>query len=454
LSLNSTIRHQIPLRAKKYGRPLVTANSGAITGTRQPSNRFAIWLVLIGILMPAAMTFYIGGAKFYPARAIIVLLLIPAVFVLSRRGRRFVLCDLFACATSAWMIGAMLLNQQYDLISSAVAEVLEFLGAYIVARAFIFEKTALNIFVEGLKYVVIIMIAFAVLDHVSGRLITHDTVARLWGLYPWEPEFRHGMLRATSIFDHPILYGTFCAVAGAIFFYSERIQTRRMFYVGICLFGCFLAMSSAPILSFGVVIFVYCYDQMLKKYHWRWKAFTIAIVTMLIVIYLSTNNPTSWIVSHLTLDPSTGYFRKATWERSFYNISFSPITGYGFNLFGDPNEFFDKASVDSVWLVVALRFGIPMVIFLLLTNFASFFPSSQSPNIRACDIYLKSMSTGMTLAVMVLTLAGLTVHYWNTIWLFWGLCIGIRGSLQEWAKVDRQRSRKNNNREAFSARAI
>jgi hypothetical protein len=239
-------------------------------------------------------------------------------------------------------------------------------------------------------------------------------------------------MRAASIFPHPIAYGTFCAVAGGIFLFSEASLTLKIGWAGLCLFGCVLAMSSAPLLVFGIAIFVYLYDRTLNSYPSRWKLFAAMIGSALGVIFLVTNNPTSWIIEHLTLDPSTGYFRKATWDRAFYNMALSPWTGYGFGEIGDAGEFFDNVSVDSVWLVVALRFGIPILFFLILANVTSFFTGfGRRAAGRTSDAYMDSISTGFTLAVMIFMLAGLTVHYWNTMWMLWGACIGIRASLHE-----------------------
>jgi hypothetical protein len=191
-------------------------------------------------------------------------------------------------------------------------------------------------------------------------------------------------------------------------------------------------MSSAPLLMFCVALSVYSYDRLMKSSPWRWKAFAALIGAVLAFIYLTTNHPTSWIVAHLTLDPSTGYFRQATWDRAFYNIGFSPLVGFGFGDIGDGREFFDNASVDAVWLVLALRFGVPIVVLMLLANVTSFFVGFGRKTVGLTpDTYMDNMRTAFTLAVMTFSLVGLTVHYWNTMWMLWGAYIGIRASLNE-----------------------
>jgi O-antigen ligase len=384
---------------------------------------------MIGVFVPANMTIFIGDSKFTPGRIAIVLLLVPALVVFFREGRRRVVPDLFVCAASAWMVGATILTGRSSSISSSVAEVLEFAGSYVIVRAYIFGRPALYAFVQALKIVAIMIILFALLEHLAGDYLVGNTVAALWGDPGTDPDFRNGLLRARSTFPHPILYGTFCSVAGAIFLYSETRNFGRTLCVGFCFVGCVLAVSSAPLISFAIAIFVFCYDCAMRRWQWRWKLLTTIIGVGLLAVFSIANRPTSWLIANLTLDPSTGYFRQATWDRAFYNIGVSPLTGYGFGAFGDPNEFFDNASIDSVWLVLALRFGVPVVIFVLLASVTSFLQLKR--RVRAADPFLENMRTAFTLVLVIFAVAGLTVHFWHSIWIFWGMCIGIRANLRE-----------------------
>jgi hypothetical protein len=395
---------------------------------------------MIGVFIPANMTVYVADSKLTPGRIGILFLLVPALVVCFRTGRRCVAPDFFVFAASAWIIGASILTDRSGSMSSSIAEVLEFSGGYVIARAYVFGRPGLYAFVRVLKIVALTIIVLAALEHLFGSYVIGNTVAALWGDPGTESDYREGLLRARSTFPHPILYGTFCAVAGAIFLYSEIRIISRIVYVGFCFVGCVLAVSSAPLISFFVAISVYCYDTVMRRYRWRWKLLTIVFGGMLLAVFLIANRPTSWIIANLTLDPSTGYFRQATWDRALYNISLSPLTGYGFDVFGDPNEFFDKASIDSVWLVVALRFGVPVVGFILLASVASFLRLRDKARYRATDPYMENMGTAFTLVVVILALAGLTVHFWHSVWIFWGMCIGIRSSLREQrlAPVDEQ----------------
>ncbi len=409
----------------------VSAGNLSVEGHRpvKPPSMFATWLLMIGVFVPSNMTVFIGDAKFTPGRIAICLLLPSALFLLFRKGRHLVAADIFVLAASVWMVAVILMTGRYSSLSSSVAEMLEFGGGYLVVRGYFFGRPALDAFIHTLKIVTIAIVVCAALEQITSSYLITNIVASVWGDPSTGPDFRNGLLRARSTFPHPILYGAFCAIAGTIFLYSESRGSNRFFYVGFCFVGCIFAMSSAPLISFAVAVGVYCYDRLLRKNAWRWKALMTVIFSAIAVVFMVANRPTSWLVANLTLDPSTGYFRQATWDRALYNIGESPITGYGFDAFGDPNEFFDRASIDSIWLVVALRFGVPMVIFILLACITACMRTGGPKATR--DSYMDRMRTAFTLVLVVFALAGLTVHFWHSLWVFWGMCIGMRACLRE-----------------------
>jgi hypothetical protein len=392
----------------------------------------AIWLFLISIFTPAEMTIYLGDTKLTPGRIALFILLIPALVELFRKGRHFVAADFLALATCAWMILIILQTDQASL-SSAIAMAVEFIGGYFVARAFLLGRPALDTFVRALRIVAIVLIFFAFLEHLTGEVVVYNAVARLWGQPEMVAERRHGLPRAFSVFPHPILYGTFCVIAGTIFLFCERSPRNKALYGGLCFFGCMLAMSSAPLMSFMLVLSTFTYDRLLQRYAWRWRALMLCVAAFVLVVFLLANKPISWMIANMTLDPATGYFRVGTWDNAIYHIEISPIVGYGFAAYSE--DFFANASVDSVWLVLALRFGLPFVALIILMNVAAFYPSASAARVQAqlTERQLSSMRTGFTMTLAMFMFTGVTVHYWNNVWMLWGVCIGVRAGFQEYA---------------------
>ncbi len=400
------------------------------TGRR--ANSLAIWLALIGVLLPSPETqFYVAGAKFTPGRLCVILLIVPALVALFQRGRHFLLSDVFAVATGAWMIGASLGTSGFDSLSSASAECIEFLGGYLVARGLIFGPAALDKFVRVLKVITVVVVLFAMADRISGRWMAQDIIAAIFHSSSPPGLLRNGVVRATSTLDHPILLGSFCALVSAVFIYSERTMLRRTFYCGICLIGCYLSQSSAGLLGFLIILAAYVYDRIMKQFSWRWRLLWIIVAMFAITLFFVSDHPFESLVYHFTLDRETGYYRLMIWEAATPRISLSPLTGYGFISLGTSEDDILNNSIDSAWLVYSLRFGLPMIAFLFLTNVASLWPVRQTSKNWTDDNFLVKMCSAFSMILVVFLLTAFTVHFWNYMWIFWGLCIGIRASLRE-----------------------
>ena len=407
-------------------RPWMTRGDSAVHGR---SHSFVAWLALIGLIIPAnEVQVFVAGAKFTVGRIGITLLLLPAVFTLLQKGRRLQPSDLLMLATATWMIGAALHTDGTAALSSAGAEALELLGGYLVARAYFFGPVALHTFLRVLRLLAFTAIVFAIADRASGYLIVHHTFASLLHVPSIDDQYRMGTLRATSTFDHAILFGAFCSLVAAMLLYSEANVLKRIVYVGLCLVGVILSLSSSGRTAFVIMAATYTYDRLMRRYSWRWLAIWIVLGVSALVILVATNHPLGWVLTHLTLDPATAYFRLLQWDAASYQISLSPWTGHAFLDFGGGVLY----SIDCVWLLLALRFGLPATALLFLANIAALFPIKHSTD-RAGGSAMDRMSTAFSLVLVMFMFVGLTTHYWNYMWIFWGICIGIRASLREYS---------------------
>jgi hypothetical protein len=402
-------------------------------------NAFAAWLALIGLIVPAAeVTFNMGGVKFTVGRLGIILLLLPAFVTLLQKSRRLVLSDVFVCATASWMLAAGVLAPGSESFSSSAAEGIEFAGGYFVARAFFFGPMAIQTFIKVLRILACASIILAIADSISGRLIVHEMVAPFFNAQPIDYQLRGGMVRAASTFDHAILFGAFSCLVGTILLHSEQNAGKRIFYVGLCFLGCILSWSSSSLMAFSIVLAAYTYNRIMHGYAQRWAVFWSICAALLLVFFAASNNPMGWIISHLTLEPESGYYRLMIWDAALAKLSDSWYFGFGFNPF---NSWILDTTVDSIWLVFALRFGVPAVVLLFLSNVTSFLQSNRSRwnrngNGAASNGYMANMSTAFTTVLCMFMFIGLTVHFWNYMWIFWGICIGTRASLREWCLAE------------------
>jgi hypothetical protein len=415
-------------------------------------NRVVIWAILVGIFLPYTIAIFIGDLKFTPGKLAALIFLLPAAgtFInqLSQGKRRLIASDVFALGTSLWMVVVPVATAGTEVLVPSVSLVIEFFGMYIIARAYFFGEAALQEFVRALKIILVIIVCCAILDTLTGRFFISETMAQIFGTpdarsirgndHFQREIFGFYVIRASSTLDHPILLGAFCAIVASVILYAERKVFSRIGYLFVCVFGCLLSVSSAPLLGMLIAVFVRCYHWLLPQATWRWKALLAVFVLLLGAVFVLSRDPVGWLISHLTLDEQTGYYRLLIWDAAFARIDDHPWLG---NLLGGSDDPILNNSVDSVWLVGALGFGIPWVILLLLTNLGAL--SSVERQAKPASDLSTRLSTGMSLVIFLFLFIGLTVHFWNAMWLFWGLCIGIRASLSEHSKLRAQTTLKS-----------
>ena len=407
------------------------------TRLSKPSQRWIIWLVTIGIFLP----FTFGETGKY----VIVLLFLPAIFVfvasLSRGERRMMPCDFFVWAAALWMIAVK--SGSSELSSGALfisaSDALAFLGSYVLARTFFYGYHAVKEFLTALKFTAIVLIALSVLDTLSGTFFTKELIRTIFpDPRPYREQaaaihrsfFGVVVLRAASTFGHPILYGTFCSITAIILLFSERGVFRRFFYFTVCFVGCALSISSAALLSLAIGVSIYAYDRLLYAYSSRWKLLWLILAAVTCVVFVVSNSPITWVFRHLTLDPQTGYYRILIWQHAADYIALSPITGGNVSSWATDEILSD--SVDSVWVVLSLLYGLPMVALLVLASLSACGIFWRKINRRLVSREFLRIRTAFSLVLFLFALLGLTVHFWGAIWMFWGLCIGVRTTIEEY----------------------
>lgn len=411
--------------------PVGQALAGYGAQSKRPSS-FVAWFLLSGVLLiPSSVAVRpLGeGFKFTPGRLAITLLLVPALLKLLRERRHFVSSDFFVFLAAAWMIGA---GFQNDGIASATAEVIELLGGYIVSRAYFFGRLELQNFMRVFKIIMVIVIFLASLEPIAGTNVITSITSAIFHTPVNSTQFRLGIARAQSTIEDSELFGTLCCVAGCFSVYLEPNRLRRFLWVGFCFFGCLLSISAGPLLTFAIMLASYGYDCMAFQFPWRWRAYVATVAGLIAAVFVASNNPVGWLIEHLLFDPASSYFRVYVFDYYFAQIAVHPFTGWGFGPVGS-DDFLSVTTVDNVWIVCAVRFGLPMIFFLLLTNIGTFFFVSLRHEGKQVDTYIRDAGTAFTFGLVCLMGIGLTVHYWNAIWMLWAICLGTRASIKEFA---------------------
>ena len=405
-------------------------------------SRLLAWIVAIAVFMPYTVGIFIGETKLTAAKIVLLVLLGPALARFAKdvgeHRRRVMASDVLATATAIWLVAAPIIVAGSAATVSVTSQALEFFGSYVIGRIFLSQPATLRSFCKALGPIGIVLLGFAILDEVSERFYVLGLTAGLFGVagagmeigddHVYRAFMGHNFFRATATLDHPILYGSFCCCAATIQLFTEPKLTKRVVYTALLFIGCFLSMSSAPLIAFLFAIAMAGFDAVLKRYPLRWRLLTCLALGGFGGLSLASDNPFTWFIRNLTLDPHSGYFRLMIWDAAFEQIGKLPIFGNGFAKTG--NYILD-ATVDCLWLARAINYGLPLIVFFLLAIVCALVPVAGQARSPAVPPELRRVRAAFSIMLVLMLFTSFTVYFWNGMWVFLCMCIGIRVSLKE-----------------------
>ncbi|MEZ5773649.1 MAG: O-antigen ligase family protein [Hyphomicrobiaceae bacterium] len=382
--------------------------------------------LILGIICPSELSLFLGGIRLPPHRIALLVFLLPALFRLIRqRDIRIGSFDVAFMLFGAWQLGVFIHHEGVSgggQFGGALA--LESLGSYLVARAYVRDYESFRGAIRFLFAMIMLLGSLAFVEAVSGVHFIHDVLYKMTGFFQSSVrvEKRLGLIRAYATFDHPIIYGTFCAsLMSLLWFTTETRNTQIVRSSGLAL-ATFLGLSSAPLLSLGVQATLITWDRVTRGVDMRVPLTLIALVGLYIGIEIVSSRPAfEAIIMRVTLDPWTAFYRMQIWHYGLENVWMSPFLGAG--LAGWERIWWMSATtVDAFWLLVPMRMGIPAVVLLLL---------SAGLLMRAVNRrqkrprFERDAAIGWTISIISIGLVGLTVHYWNSIHAHVFLLLGL-----------------------------
>jgi hypothetical protein len=401
---------------------------------------FALKLVAVTLFLPEESSFYIAGLRLTLTRVIFLVLTPIVVTQLIRKieaGRyRFVLSDLFVTLTAIWMIvGPANVVGLQDALTHGGPNSLEFLIGYMATRIILSEHgQALN-FINLVCCVISIVALLGIADPLTGHFFIRDLVTKITGYTKgfnqsnYDVITRMGILRATSTVEHPIGLGI-VSIIGLLCSVGCRIRAR-WFTIPCCSLGAIIALSSAPIQAALMGFALLTYNRVIGPLPYRWFALMCFGAIGFIALFTTHNSPFGFIIGHFTLDPSSGYFRLWTWNIAGEALQQSPWLGLGFEW---SEDFGIPSTVDAVWLVLALTFGIPGSLLVALSYIGAVsLPTSG----RRVALTAAESKLGMILGILIFLILylGFTVDFWGIDWILISLLIGVRGHLGELGRI-------------------
>lgn len=457
-------------RRTQFYPSIASASRGAGAGfamrgsLHKASSTTETWIkVLIAALfLPEGLSFFIGDFRLSLARVMIIILAGTAIMKsLQNTNRKVTLpSDVFAIVTGLWMIIAPTITEGGDGLKGGGILALEFSGAYLIFRHLLSAPDSSTRVVRFMCLMIVIIVPLAVLDPLSDRLVVYETVKGLTGYakgaFDWakqvrsETMYRHGLVRAMGPLEHSILFGAACAWLGTIAACTFSPKPFGILIAAVACVGIGVSQAQGPFVAYALSLFLLFYYFVTKRIVTRWKIVGFIFSACLGFICLFSANPVATLLGLGGINPETGWYRQSIWSAVTPFVMEKPIFGMGLNEEWDwqSSGALVGASVDAMWLRLAMMLGIPGTLLVFLTMIGPYLLGSvdRSPFLSHHE---RRLSVGLGLATIAAIFLGFTVHIWGTCWILLGALAGMRANLAATHKL-RSRSTASVNGRTWS----
>lgn len=397
-------------------------------------------LFVISIFIPVEFHILVGSLRLEAYRIVLAVVLIYGFININQILKQANLIDILLFFFVILATASLIYNHGLkDGVESSGILIIEILGSFYLARLFI--TTPKSYYDINMWFVTIlaILLVFSLYEAFAKHRILHEWAKNITGndsldyrLYT-HYYIRMGIMRTTNLFAHPILYGTI----GAIFFPFIVLLVAYKFKLSnaikaIAIFiGMLTTLSSAPLLS---VVFQAMTAVLTRFWHGGkrfWFGFGfLALSGMILVNALSNRGFFAILISYLTFNPVTGYYRLLQWQYTMDDIKEHPLFGIGLNDWTRPDWM--NNSIDSFWLLMTLQHGIiASFLLLFLCLYAVFHMLNRLHKFHPASRW---MIRSWILAFMSLILIGFTVDYFGKIQPLFFFILGSIG----WASNHQQ----------------
>lgn len=380
-----------------------------------------IILFILSIFIPVEFHVMAGSLRIEPYRVVLGIALIYSLLNFRRLLEEADLIDILLFALVGLVFISFVYNHNIQkALESTGIYAIETLGAFYLAKMWITTPKRFYTMQISFVAILVLLFGFGVYESFSHHRILHEWAKMLTGhdsldyrLYT-HYYVRLGILRATNVFAHPILYGTIAALFFPFMLMLMLFKFKTRYFVGVLVLflSMLLTLSSAPLLSLifqGTSAIVVRFWYQAQRF---WLAFATVFVAGAIFLQTFSNRGFFGIlISYLTFNPVTGYYRMLQWKYSMYDISNNLLFGIAHHDWHRPTWLND--SIDSFWLLLVLQHGIIAGIILF---FASFYAVFYFLNrLHRYHPYTRWMISSWILAFTAMILIGFTVDFYGKL---------------------------------------
>lgn len=386
-------------------------------------------LYILAVLTP--VFFHAGPLMLSMLRLMLLIMIVPLFFnLLAGRYGKLIATDYLFFAHVGWMVIAFAVTNPDRIVENIGSAALEFLGGYLMGRAFIRSKADFIAFCKWLTYITAAMLPLALYETRTGDIIIPRIINSLPGLssyFPHGNDPRLGLNRVQGTLAHAIHFGLFCSIAFALCFTGLKgiFGTQKRLLFSAAVFICtFLSLSAGTLLALVIQIGLITWYFLFRNQAWKWKLLiTLSVIAYIVVDLISNRSPVEVFISYATFSPHTGYWRMIIFEWGMMNIfgsaenNIEPAFLFGIGLAEWVRPWFMySGSMDNFWLVIGVRYGFPGFLLLALgygialirIALRDFSGDEELMNLRRAWVF--------TFAGLTFTL--FTVHVWSSLYSF------------------------------------
>lgn len=382
---------------------------------------FPVLIYLLAVILP--ISFPLGGISMTGVRLVLIVLIVPmSIQLLMGRYGRILPVDILFLLHTLWFTLALAVNNPEQVITNAGSTGIEFIGGYVLGRAYIRDRATFIALIRTLAAISICILPFVLYEVQTGVAPILKVLNDLPGvssLRDVEIGKRLGFYRAQSVFTHPIHSGLFFIMVFSLCFIGLKnyysATWRWCVAIASALCG-FLALSSGALLALFLQIGLIFWAFTFRKTKARWWLLLLLFVLIYIFLEVASNRPPIRVfLSYATFSAHTAYWRTIIFEYGMQNVWANPIFGIGLNDWVRPHWMY-SGSMDNFWLVMAVRYGIPGFAFLAI----GYLMALWKIGIRNFDSDegLWSLRRAWMFSFVGLTFTICTVHVWHTIYSF------------------------------------
>ncbi|WP_284176668.1 O-antigen ligase family protein [Frigidibacter sp. SD6-1] len=398
-----------------------------------------VWLYLICVITPVA--FNIGSVAMTPLRLLLLIMVLPlSARLFSGEFGRVLAVDILFFVHILWATIAIAVNNPNRVVENVGSAAVEFLGGYLVARAYIRTPDQFEKLIKALVLLIIVLLPFGLPELKTGKPVIPTLIEALPGIGSVEdidnPK-RMGLERVQNVFAHPIHYGLFCSVAFTLLllgFHGRLSLFKRAIGCAIIFAGVFISLSSGALLAVLLQVGLLTWALALWRVPRKWLILLGLMALGYVTIdLLSNRTPMKVIMSYATFSAQTAYYRAEINSWGMYNVQQNPIFGLGLRNWIRPG-YMQRGSVDNFWLVMAMRYGIPGFLILAIGYFHGLF------KVGLANLDFSDRALRLRLAWMI-TFCGLsftltTVHVWTAMYSFVFFIFGAGMCMIGWRPED------------------